>query len=203
MCAASKGLGRGCAEALAREGVDVTICARTESEVARAAGRDRRRGGAPRRLGRLRHHDPRGPRGGAGRLSGARHPGQQRRRSATRRFPRLGPRRVDPGARCEHADADRADQGDHRRHDRAQLRAHRQHHVERGQGADRHAGPVQWRALGAHRLRRGARAQGRPPQRHDQQPAAGTVRDRPPAREFRGLAQGRRQVARRGAAGER
>jgi 3-oxoacyl-[acyl-carrier protein] reductase len=28
VCAASKGLGRGCAEALAREGVDVTICAR-------------------------------------------------------------------------------------------------------------------------------------------------------------------------------
>ena len=37
VCAASKGLGRGCAEALAREGVDVTICARTESDVARAA----------------------------------------------------------------------------------------------------------------------------------------------------------------------
>jgi 3-oxoacyl-[acyl-carrier protein] reductase len=38
VCAASKGLGRGCAEALAREGVDVTICARTEAEVRRAAG---------------------------------------------------------------------------------------------------------------------------------------------------------------------
>jgi 3-oxoacyl-[acyl-carrier protein] reductase len=37
VCAASKGLGRGCAEALAREGVDVTICARTEQDVARAA----------------------------------------------------------------------------------------------------------------------------------------------------------------------
>ena len=37
VCAASKGLGRGCAEALAREGVSVTICARTESEVRRAA----------------------------------------------------------------------------------------------------------------------------------------------------------------------
>jgi 3-oxoacyl-[acyl-carrier protein] reductase len=37
VCAASKGLGRGCAEALAREGVDVTICARTESDLARAA----------------------------------------------------------------------------------------------------------------------------------------------------------------------
>ena len=32
VCAASKGLGRGCAEALAREGVDVTIVARTRGD---------------------------------------------------------------------------------------------------------------------------------------------------------------------------
>ena len=37
VCAASKGLGRGCAEALAREGVAVTICARTAAEVRQAA----------------------------------------------------------------------------------------------------------------------------------------------------------------------
>ena len=37
VCAASRGLGRGCAEALACEGVDVTICARTERDVAQAA----------------------------------------------------------------------------------------------------------------------------------------------------------------------
>ena len=37
VCAASKGLGRGCAEALAREGVEVTIVARTEATVKRAA----------------------------------------------------------------------------------------------------------------------------------------------------------------------
>ena len=37
VCAASKGLGRSCAEALAHEAVDVTICARTESDVAQAA----------------------------------------------------------------------------------------------------------------------------------------------------------------------
>ena len=37
VCAASKGLGRGCAEALAREGVDVTICARTAADVEKAA----------------------------------------------------------------------------------------------------------------------------------------------------------------------
>ncbi len=33
VCAASKGLGRGCAEALSREGVELTILARTESDV--------------------------------------------------------------------------------------------------------------------------------------------------------------------------
>src|SRR6266550_2389178 len=37
VCAASKGLGRGCAEALAREGVEVTILARTESTVRKTA----------------------------------------------------------------------------------------------------------------------------------------------------------------------
>ena len=37
VCAASKGLGRGCAQALAREGVEVTIVARTESELAKTA----------------------------------------------------------------------------------------------------------------------------------------------------------------------
>lgn len=37
VCAASKGLGRGCAEALAREGVDVTILARTKADIERAA----------------------------------------------------------------------------------------------------------------------------------------------------------------------
>src|SRR5436190_13297773 len=37
VCAASKGLGRGCAEALAREGVEVTILARTAADVERAA----------------------------------------------------------------------------------------------------------------------------------------------------------------------
>jgi 3-oxoacyl-[acyl-carrier protein] reductase len=37
VCAASKGLGRGCAQALAREGVEVTIVARTESELEKTA----------------------------------------------------------------------------------------------------------------------------------------------------------------------
>ncbi len=38
VCAASKGLGRGCAEALAAEGVDLVITARTASELEQTAG---------------------------------------------------------------------------------------------------------------------------------------------------------------------
>ncbi|HRJ68518.1 MAG TPA: SDR family oxidoreductase [Beijerinckiaceae bacterium] len=37
VCAASKGLGRGCAEALAAEGVDLVICARTRADIESAA----------------------------------------------------------------------------------------------------------------------------------------------------------------------
>ena len=37
VCAASRGLGRGCAEALAAEGVDLTIAARTRECVEKAA----------------------------------------------------------------------------------------------------------------------------------------------------------------------
>ena len=37
VCGASKGLGRACAESLAREGVDVTICARSESTLEQTA----------------------------------------------------------------------------------------------------------------------------------------------------------------------
>ena len=58
----AKGSGRGCAEALAREGVDVTIVARTAADVERTAAGDRRAGRPQRRVGRVRHHDAGGPR---------------------------------------------------------------------------------------------------------------------------------------------
>ena len=46
VCAASKGLGRGCAEALAREGVELTICARGK-EALEATAEHLRQLGAP------------------------------------------------------------------------------------------------------------------------------------------------------------
>jgi len=45
VCAASKGLGKACAESLAREGVDVTICARTEETLNATAEEIRALGG--------------------------------------------------------------------------------------------------------------------------------------------------------------
>ncbi len=45
VCAASKGLGRACAESLAREGVDVTICARTVETLEATAEEIRALGG--------------------------------------------------------------------------------------------------------------------------------------------------------------
>ena len=47
VCAASKGLGRGCAEALAQAGVDVTILARTRDDVRKAAEEIGKRTGRP------------------------------------------------------------------------------------------------------------------------------------------------------------
>jgi 3-oxoacyl-[acyl-carrier protein] reductase len=47
VCAASKGLGRGCARSLAREGASLTICARGEEALQRTADEIRREFGVP------------------------------------------------------------------------------------------------------------------------------------------------------------
>jgi hypothetical protein len=85
VCASSKGLGKGCAQALVAEGVNVVITARGEKPSCRLPQRRAarlnpavqvRRGG--------RHHHRRRPRGGAGGLPAGGHPGQQRRWPARR-----------------------------------------------------------------------------------------------------------------------
>ena len=82
------------------------------------------------------------------------YPGQQRRRTAAGRFPRLGPRCLDPRARRQHADADLHDQGGGRWHDRAKVRPHRQHHLGFGEVADPATWHEQRRPRRADRLRR-------------------------------------------------
>ena len=201
VCAASKGLGRGCAEALAREGVDVTIVARTESALRQAADDI---GATAGRAVRWVACDITTAEGRAQALAACPQPDILVNNAG-------GPppgdfRDWDRDAwlardRRQHADADRADQGDRRRHDRAPLRPHRQHHVVRGQGADRHPRPVERRAQRTDRIRRRRRAQGRAAQRDDQQPAAGAVRHRPAARQHRIARQDRRQAGGGAAAG--
>ena len=187
VCASSKGLGPRLRHRAGRR----RRARHADRARRRGAEEDRRRNpqSQPRRhrdRGGRRHHHARRPRGRAEGLSRSGYPDQQCRRPAARRFPQLDPRRLDQGDRRQHADADRADQGDGGRHDGAQVRPHRQHHLGRGEGADRDSGPVQRRARRPDRLRRRHVAQDRDQQRHHQRLAAGPVRHRPPARHCEG-----------------
>ena len=192
VCAASKGLGRGCAEALADAGCDVTILARTEETLRRTAEEIGAKAGRPVRWVAC---DITTPEGRAAALAAEPEPDILINNAG-------GPppgdfRDWDRAAwirahRRQHADADRAHQGDRRRHDRATVRPHRQHHVVRGEDADRLPRALQRRALRAHGFRRRARAQGRGPQRDDQQPAARLLRHRPAAQHVRRDARRRR-----------
>ena len=171
VCAASKGLGRACAMSLGRAGVDLDITART-AETLEADRRgnpqgNRRQGDR----GRRRHRHRGRPPGRARRLPQPRHPGQQLRRPAARRFPRLVGRGLAEGGQRQHADPDHADQGDGRRHVRAQIRPHRQHHLGLGEVADPQSRHEQRRPRRAHRVLRRPGAPGRETQCDDQRPA--------------------------------
>ncbi len=163
VCAASKGLGRGCAEALADAGCEVTIVARTEDAAARDRGRDRRARGRDRRV--------------ASRAT------SRRRRAATAALAACR----EPDILVNNAGG--PPPGDFRDWDRAAwlraLDANMLTPIElikatvdamiarkfgrivnitssRGEGADRVSRAVERRALRAHRLRRRPRAQASP-----------------------------------------
>ena len=147
VCASSKGLGKGCAMALAEAGVrrhgqrprrcgagarrPREIRDRYDVTVTEVAGRRRRPGGAE---------------GAACRLPRARHPGQQQWRPAASRFSRARPRGDPEGRHQQHGRADRTHPGGDRRHGRARLRPHRQHHIAVGLRADSRASTCRRRA---------------------------------------------------------
>ena len=181
VCAASKGLGRGCALALAQNGVEVTITARTASALEQAAQEIAAATGA--KVTPVAG-DITTPAGRAAALAAC----------------------PEPDILVNNAGG--PPPGDFREWDEndwlqacnanmitaimliravvdgmigAQVRPHRQHHLELGQGADPAARPVQRRALGPDRLRRRPRPPDRGAQRHDQQHPAGPLRHRPAA----------------------
>src|SRR5207302_2097544 len=104
------------------------------------------------------------------------------------------------GGRRQHDHAHRADEGHGGRNDRAALRAHREHHLERGEGPDRGARALERREERPHRLRRGPRARDRRAQRHDQQPAPRALLDRPAEEQHRVHREGEGQDRGRGEA---
>ena len=183
VCASSKGLGRACAMALAAEGVHVTMTARGAEALAKTAAEIRK--ASPGVTVTEVAGDITTPAGREAALKACPDPDILINNAG-------GPPPGDfrnwtrddwiKAHRRQHADADRTDQGDGGRHDGAQIRPHRQHHLGRGEGADRGARTVQRRARRPHRLCRRHRAQDRDQQRHHQRPAAGSVRHRPPAR---------------------
>ena len=190
---ASRGLGKAAAIALARDGVDITILARTRDVLERTADEIRALGvkvtavvGDVTTAGRTR--------GCACRLSRARHPDQQRRRLAARRLPQLHARRLACRARRHDARADRDDARDRRRHDGAQVRPHRQHLLAQRQDRAARKQPLERRAFGADRFRRRPVAPDRRAQRHDQQHPARHLRHRRAEAAHRGAGAGDRQV---------
>ena len=176
VCAASKGLGRGCAMALAGEGVDLVITARGRDALETTAAEIRAQTGVKVTavVG-----DITTPEGRAAALAanpqpdilvtnaGGPPPGDFREWDRAVWIKAIDANMLTPIELIK-ATVDR--------HDRQEVRPHRQHHLGRGEGADRRAGPIERRAQRPHRLHRRSRTQGRAAQRDHQQPAAG--RDR-------------------------
>ena len=179
VCAASKGLGRGCAEALAAEGVNVTIVARTAETLEATAAEIRAQSGVDVKTVAC---DITTPEGRAAALAacpqpdilvnnaGGPPPGDFRNFTADDWIRALDSNMLTPIEL---------------------IRATIDGMSARGYGRIVNItssavkapidvlGPVERRALRADRLRRGTRAQGRAHRRDHQQPAAGPVRHRP------------------------
>ncbi len=111
VCASSKGLGKGCAEALAEAGVDLILNARGAEalEATAAAIRARHNVNVTAIAADITTEDGRARVLDA--AAGVRYPCHQCRRPAPRHVVRLDPRRFHPRAGCQHAHPHRADEG--------------------------------------------------------------------------------------------
>jgi hypothetical protein len=173
VCASSKGLGRGCAEALAEAGVDLVLNARGAEALEATAQHIRDTYGVSVTAVAA---DITTDEGRAAVLSaagdidilvtnaGGPPPGS---------LVRLGARGFHQGARRQHADAHRPDDRAYAQDDRPGLGPGGQHHLAIGEGADPGAGPVERGANGSDGLRCGHCAAGRAFRCDRQQPLAG------------------------------
>ena len=181
VCASSRGLGYGCAMALAQEGCEVVINGRDEKRLAAAADEIAKATGAKIIPVAADVATPRGPEGAVRGLPRARHPGQQQCRSADARFPRIVARADHRGRGRQHGGRDRTDPESDRPDDREEVRPHRQHHLGHGEGAAGRARPVLGRARGTDGIPRRRGAFGRGVERDDQFHPARHLRHRPAA----------------------
>ena len=186
VCAASKGLGRGCAEALAEAGVDLVINARGAEALEATAAAIRARHGVEVTAvaADITTED-----GRAAVLAACPEPDILVTNAGgppPGHLVGLEPRRLHPRDRRQHADADRADAGDAAGDDRARLGPGGQHHLGRGQGADPALGLSNTARTGLTGFVAGTSRQVAPHGRDDQQPAARHPRHRPRRRRSTG-----------------
>jgi hypothetical protein len=130
-----QGTRQGCAAALAREGVAVTILARGRDALEATAAELRAASGAT--VTAVAATSPR-PRDARPRSRPARRPTSWSTTPAAAPgdFREWDEAAWQAGGQRQHGDADHADPFGGRRHDRAALRAHRQHHLGGGEVAD-------------------------------------------------------------------
>jgi 3-oxoacyl-[acyl-carrier protein] reductase len=135
VCASSRGLGKACATALAREGCNVVVNGLDDERLRNTAAEIHAATGVVVKAIRADLRTDEGRQALVAALPRSRHPGEQQRRPAAGQVRGLGPRGVARGDRGQHAGPYLHDQGRAARHARPQVRPHREHHLGDGEGA--------------------------------------------------------------------
>ena len=191
VCASSKGLGKGCALALAEAGCHVVVngrdAARLEATAEEIRARPARKSSPSPATSAIPNS-----RGSARGLSGARHSRQQQRRAAARsRSSAITREEILRGLEANMLTPIALSAGGAAGHGAAPVRADHQHHLVFRPRADRRARRLVRRKSGPHRLSRGDRAGGGARQCDDQFDPAGRLRHRPHPRHLAKQAESR------------